>query len=83
MGPVSAFSGVSPKPITKRSTSGASYVRRSENSSARTKVTPVDMVENSSGNFSLMPPGAMPVPCRVTPPSKAAARSGAASLSPG
>jgi hypothetical protein len=41
------------------------------------------MIDIISGNLSLMPPGAIPVPCNVTPPSTAAVRSGALSFSPG
>ena len=39
----------------------------SENSSARTWVTEPDRAEIMSGNRSVIPPGLMPVPCRVTP----------------
>ncbi len=53
----------------------------SENSSARTWVTEPDNAEIISGNRSVMPPGWMPVPCRVTPALRAMAsnrsRSGA------
>ena len=39
----------------------------SENSSARTRVMEPDRAETMSGNRSVIPPGWMPVPCRVTP----------------
>lgn len=44
----------------------------SENSSARTWVTADDSEDSMSGNRSVMPPGWMPDPCRVTPASSAA-----------
>src|SRR3984893_2109496 len=44
----------------------------SENSSARTWVTAEDSDEIISGNRSVMPPGWIPDPCSVTPPSSAA-----------
>ena len=60
-------SGVLPKSIQSRMTSGAPYVRMSENSSARTRVMEPDRAETMRGKRSVMPPGWMPVPCRVTP----------------
>lgn len=61
-----ARSGVRPKPITSRTTSGALYVRRSENSSARTWVITADDSDDTiSGKRSVMPPGWMPDPCSV------------------
>src|SRR5271168_867357 len=44
----------------------------SENSSARTWVTADDSEDTMSGNRSVMPPGWIPDPCRVTPASSAA-----------
>ena len=35
------------------------------------------IAESISGNTSLIPPGSIPVPCSVTPPSTAAASNGA------
>ena len=58
-------------------------MRRSENSSARTWVIPVDMTDSSRGNSSVAAPGPMPAPWRVTLPAIAAASSGAASDSLG
>ena len=43
------------------------------NSSDRTWVTPALSAETMSGKRSVMPPGWMPVPCRVEPPSAHAA----------
>ena len=45
----------------------------SENSSARTWVIRALTAETISGNRSVIPPGWMPVPCRVDPPSPQAA----------
>ena len=44
----------------------------SENSSARTWVMADDSDDTINGNRSVMPPGWMPEPCSVTPPSTAA-----------
>ena len=73
IGLASASSGVPPKAMTCRITSGAPYVRMSENSSARTWVTRALTAETISGNRSVIPPGWMPVPCSVDPPSAQAA----------
>ena len=43
------------------------------NSSERTCATPALSAETISGKRSVMPPGWMPVPCRVVPPSAHAA----------
>jgi hypothetical protein len=48
----------------------------SENSSARTNVVADVMADSISGKTSLIPPGSIPVPCRVAPPSCAAVSSG-------
>ena len=72
IGPPMARSGVRPKPITSRTTSGALYVRRSENSSARTWVIADDSDDTISGKRSVMPPGWMPDPCSVAPPARQA-----------
>ena len=45
------------------------------NSSARTWVMALDSADTISGKRSVMPPGWMPVPCRVTPPSAQASSS--------
>ena len=50
-------------------------MRRSLNSSARTWVIPALSAETMSGKRSVMPPGWMPVPCSVEPPSRQAASS--------
>ncbi len=39
----------------------------SENSSARTSVMAPDSADTTSGIFSVIPPGCIPVPCNVTP----------------
>ena len=75
IGLASASSGVPPNAITCRITSGAPYVRMSENSSARTWVTRALTAEIISGNRSVIPPGWMPVPCSVDPPSRQASSS--------
>ncbi len=62
-----------PNAITCRITSGAPYVLMSENSSARTWVTRALTPETISGKRSVIPPGWMPVPCSVVPPSRQAA----------
>ena len=48
----------------------------SENSSARTWVTADESDDSMSGNRSVMPPGWIPEPCSVTPPSTAASAIG-------
>src|SRR5689334_22130169 len=70
---VRASSGVLPNNMTSRTTAGAAYVRMSENSSARTRVTLFDSADTINGNRSVMPPGWMPVPCNVTCASRQAA----------
>ena len=45
----------------------------SENSSARTWVIDWESAETANGNRSVMPPGWIPVPCTVDPPSAHAA----------
>ena len=47
----------------------------SENSSARMWVIAEDSDDTISGKRSVIPPGWIPEPCRVTPPSIAAGRS--------
>ena len=76
-------SGVLPNSIQSRITSGAPYVRMSENSSARTRVMELDSAETMSGKRSVMPPGWMPVPCRVTPAARHTASSWARSSAGG
>ena len=55
----------------------------SENSSPRTNVIADDKPAKNSGCCSVTPPGSMPVPCRVTPPSSAGASIAARSLALG
>lgn len=79
IGLCAASSGVFPNSMMSRMTSGAEYVRMSENSSARTCVTRPESADTMSGKRSVMPPGWMPVPWSVVRPAWHAASSAATS----